>query len=227
MINEGAFVPRLRDEAPTEDAAQDAEPEVQAEQPPSRHILACASTLRIAPGPIDELCCVALDEDTADRCKRGVFEPDEGQWVQMPVPAPRTRTRARTAPAGGPMWVWEVNPLLGYMDSLRWLRQHCAGHHQSEAPDATAVELVDFHPGWHAPYVLRDRPEGFALPAEPAEKPQGREHSRVVCAGDDCHNSTVVRGVRPGWLCYVCTRRAGRRTATHRRWQQYPRTEGQ
>ncbi|MFJ6140549.1 DUF6083 domain-containing protein [Kitasatospora sp. NPDC092286] len=220
LIKDGAFIPRLRNEPSTEEAVQDAEPE----QPAHRHVLAYTSILRIAPGPIDELQCVALDDDTADRCKREVFEPDEGRWTQVPVPPTRTRTRA--AAPGGPMWVWEVDPLLAYMDALRWLRQHCPVHHQSEAPDATAVEIVDFHSTRHAQYILRSRPESFPLLAEEEQRAPTGGPEKTRCAGDNCHNTTVIAGVQPGWLCYMCERRAGRRAATHRRWQQGQKTEG-
>ncbi|MFD9685178.1 DUF6083 domain-containing protein [Kitasatospora sp. NPDC059088] len=216
LISEGSFIPRLRDEAPTEDAAQDVEPDLPADRPVQRHVLACNNTLRIAPGPIDELQCVALDEETQDRCKRGVFELDEGQWVQVPVPPSRARPKSTVK---RPMWVWEVNPLASYLDALRWLRQHCPAHHQSEAPDTAAVELVGFHTDRHARYITLDRPAGFQPTEAPADTgPQGPK--TTTCAGDHCNNTTVVPEAGADWLCYRCARRARTRVATARRWQQ-------
>ncbi|MFJ9520644.1 DUF6083 domain-containing protein [Kitasatospora sp. NPDC101801] len=224
MIRAGEFTPPPQSEAATEEAVQDAEPEAApaADSRPVRHVIAWNDRLRIAPGPVDDLRCVAFDDNTQERCDRPVFDETEGCWQQIPLPPPATRRR--TAAPRGAIWVWELTP-LAYMDALRWVRQHCQAHHGSDATNAVAVEIVDFHPDRHAAYLTRTRPEGY----QDAEKDTGAEEpsgpKRTTCASTDCHNATLDRRAPKGWLCWQCTRTAKRRVTTHRRWQSDPTSE--
>ncbi|MFD7735862.1 DUF6083 domain-containing protein [Kitasatospora phosalacinea] len=219
MIDAGTFTAPLAEDT-DEDVAQEPEPAPQpdAPAPADRHVLAWGGRLRIAPCPIDEVRCIALDDENGERCEDTLFDLAEGSWEQIPVPTPRGRKNTRSR---GAMWVWELAP-LHYRDALRWMQQRCSVHHDSDAPDAVAPEFVEFNADRHGNFILRHRPYGFERPTpatDPAAAPPA-EPVRTVCSGDHCTNTTVVPDVEAGWLCYACARTGQRRAGVHRRWQQ-------
>ncbi|MFJ1757333.1 DUF6083 domain-containing protein [Kitasatospora sp. NPDC088134] len=220
MIDAGTFTAPLADDT-AEDAAEEPEPAPapDAPAPAGRHVLAWGGRLRIAPCPIDEVRCIALDDESGDRCEDTLFDLAEGSWEQIPVPVPPGRKNTRPR---GAMWVWELAP-LHYRDALRWMQQRCTLHHDSDAPDAVPCEFVEFNADRHGNFVLRHRPPGYQRPA-PAPEPGAEpgEPVRTVCSGDNCTNTTVVPDVPPDWLCYACARTRQRRSETHRRWQHQP-----
>jgi hypothetical protein len=221
-INAGTFTPQVEDDL-TEEDIREPEPASAAAPGSVRHTLSYADILRIAPGPVTELGCVAMDRHTRQRCEGEVFAADEGQWEQTETPPVIARGRRGTLTTfRGPMWVWALRP-LDFRTALRWLHQHCAVHHFSSSANAVPVELVDFRTDKHAPFILRKRPEGFELPAALEQEAEGWNirpmGERTQCAGAGCPNGTVV-AVAKGWLCYMCERLSRRRTASHRRWQQ-------
>ncbi|MFD8597498.1 DUF6083 domain-containing protein [Kitasatospora sp. NPDC059646] len=216
MIENGTFTPPI-DEDVDEDAAQEVEPEPQpeAEAPTGRHVLAWGGRLRIAPCRIDDVRCIAWDDNTDDRCERTLFDIAEGAWEQIPVPAPSGR---RNRGPRGAMWVWELSP-LDYRDALRWIQQRCTEHNGGNAPDAVPNEFVDFNADRHGRFIIRRRPEGYARPAPTPADDTPAAPRTTNCAGGYCSNTTVV-AVGPDWLCYSCERTQRRRVGVHRRWQQ-------
>ncbi|WP_257574050.1 DUF6083 domain-containing protein [Streptomyces sp. JJ66] len=203
------------------------EAEVQEPDPPSaaraggqRHIIAYCRTLRIAPGRIEDLRCLATASTTAERCKNFVFDAAEGAWTKVEIPEDKSRAGQTILNiTGGYMWVWALDA-LDYQNSARWMRQRCPDHAtHATAPDARDNELVTFDPKRHGDFVLARRPTGYDYqPLSPTPEPDAPLQTRQ-CATDGCHNSTVIKNTPADWLCYLCTRRARRRHDTHRKWQ--------
>ncbi|MGW7521854.1 DUF6083 domain-containing protein [Streptomyces sp. NPDC054796] len=225
-IDKGEFVPALPPQEEEAAAVSEPAPEQKQTLPDQRHIVRYFSYLRLAPGRIEDLRCVA-EEDGA-RCPDGVFSADQGRWEQMEMPhVPGRSGQMLLTQTGGAMWVWSLEG-LDWGTVSRWLGQRCPAHADgSSAPDHSASEWEPFHPQRHADFVLAERPEGY----DPPRAPEGitvhdGPRTTTVCAQDGCFNSTVAT-VHEGWLCWRCSKRAQRRARTHSRWQKTDRSCGE
>ncbi|WP_146074938.1 DUF6083 domain-containing protein [Streptomyces sp. Ru73] len=197
------------------------EPDPESTGAPERHILSFGGALRLAPGPIEDVQCVAADVSSTDRCPEMIFDADEGGWAPVDIPHAAGREgQMILSQTGGQMWVWSLSS-LSFSSARRWLDQHCPNHTEhSTAPDAVEREWVTFHPLRHADYILAKRPSGYALPFNQGE--ENAIHSspgkRSICASQGCNNGSLAP-VGKDWLCWQCTKVAKRRVQTHRRWQ--------
>ncbi|MFF2751747.1 DUF6083 domain-containing protein [Kitasatospora sp. NPDC058048] len=222
LIDSGRFVPPS--EVPDdEDEVEQPEPENAAADGNIRHVLSHGSVLKICPGRIEDLQCVADAEGTGRRCENPVFDASEGGWTQVDIPPAAGRNgKAILLTYRGRMWAWEIQP-LDYMDALRWLWQKCPVH--QNAPEAHDRELIDFSTARHAPFILAERPRGYEPVRETGESgggaPQFSEAERTQCAADGCWNGTIVP-VGEGWLCWQCAKRARTRETVRRKWQKNP-----
>lgn len=223
-IEEGSFTPapiRPRSEAEV------AEPDPADAAPPgsTRHCLYYHGVLRIAPGLITNLQCVATTHED-ERCPNTVFDPNEGAWEQVDIPeAPGRAHQMILTATGGQMWVWTLDQAPGFQYISRWLRQCCPEHAEpGTRMDAAPLELVTFDPLRHGDFILATPPKGTGpvrhepTPVLAGSQREDEEEKRWKCAGPGCRNTTV-REEQTGWLCYQCARRAKRRRATHAKWQ--------
>ncbi|AXI78252.1 DUF6083 domain-containing protein [Peterkaempfera bronchialis] len=216
-IAHGTFTPAV-----PEEPAQ-AEPRAEsAAVRPARHVLMYMGILYLAPGPIDEVRCVAYYDTLGDRCSNPVLEPEarEGSWTQTPIPSVPGRL-GRSAAFNGTMWVFELS-VPDYHSALRWLRQRCSLHHPSGPDhDAVAPEWAEFQPGTHHAHILRQRPADADIhaPALPnLLRHTAAARPSTTCAGQGCANASLAP-VGPGWLCYQCTAKLKRRQQAERRRQ--------
>ncbi|MER7848321.1 DUF6083 domain-containing protein [Kitasatospora sp. NPDC096077] len=222
LIDTGKFTPPAA--APDdEDEIAQPEPENAAPDGSARHILYHGSVLKICPGRIEDLQCVADAESTRRRCENPVFDISEGGWTQVDIPPAAGRSgKAILLTYRGRMWAWEIQP-LDYKDALRWFWQKCPMHHN--APEAHDRELIDFSTARHAPFILTERPPGYeaaqTTTAASGSATQPSEAGRTRCASDGCWNGTLVP-VNDGWLCWQCAKRARTRETVRRKWQQNP-----
>ncbi|MER8188217.1 DUF6083 domain-containing protein [Kitasatospora sp. NPDC094015] len=220
LIDSGVFTPPVAAPEDEEEIAQP-EPAAAAAAGEVRHVLCHGSVLKICPGRVEDLRCVADADRTGRRCESPVFDATEGRWTRVDIPHAAGRNgKAILLTYRGQMWVWEINP-LEFKDALRWLWQKCPNHR--DAPEAYERELIDFSTARHAPFILSRRPEGYGAPGEERQVVNGfalfSEPARTQCAADGCWNGTVV-AVKDGWLCWQCTKRARTREVVRRKWQQ-------
>ncbi|WP_086708508.1 DUF6083 domain-containing protein [Streptomyces antimycoticus] len=217
MIESGAFVPapaKPRSEA----EVQEPDPATAAAPGGVRHVIERGGLLRIGPGPLDTLRCVAEGPD-GQRCANLVLDTDEGRWTQTEIPYAQGRAHQQILnAAGGLMWVWTLTH-PDFMNARRWLRQRCHGHSDERTPEAVEVELVGFDAWRHGDFIIDRAPDGYASThAEPVQVFELSTPVRRICVTDGCGNGTVS-AVAKGWKCYKCTRQEKRRQTTHQRWQ--------
>ncbi|MEU1789126.1 DUF6083 domain-containing protein [Streptomyces sparsogenes] len=223
MIDAGSFVPAPA--APRSEAeVQEPDPATAADAGGIRHVIHHGGLLRIAPGPLDELQCVAAAPE-GERCANLVLDVSEGRWTQTDIPYAQGRAHQQILNAtGGLMWVWTLTS-LDFMDVRRWLRQRCHDHADERAREACDVELVAFDSWRHGDFILDHAPAGYASTQdEPAQVFDLVTPVRQICATEGCGNGTVS-AVWDGWKCYQCARRERRRQATHQRWQKEAASE--
>lgn len=215
QVARGRFVPFLAPEAEEEIG----EPEPQAETAPdnTRHTMQYSEKLRLAPGRIEDLRCIAALED-GERCPNGVFVVDEGAWELADLPhAPGRAGQMLLSQTGGAMWVWSLKG-GDFTAVTRWLKQRCPVHEgPSNAPDHGPREWVEFHPLRHSEHVVSERPQGYDPPsaAKGITVHDGPRNGQQ-CATDGCYNTTVT-SEQQGWLCWRCAKSAKRREHTRRR----------
>ncbi|MFJ9460930.1 DUF6083 domain-containing protein [Kitasatospora sp. NPDC101447] len=208
MIRSGEFVPA----DPPLDETEVAEPEpAAAVGAGERHVVCHGPVLRICPGRVEDLQCVA-EGAPGQRCERAVFSSAEGRWVEVDIPEAKGRLgKAILLTYRGRMWVWEIDP-LDFRDTTRWLWQRCPSH--ASAAEMYERELVGFSTIRHHGFILRRRPAGYDYAVERPEKSAGGTSSeRTLCAGDGCRNGTIM-SVDKGWLCWRCAPKARRRQGT-------------
>ncbi|MEU1289774.1 DUF6083 domain-containing protein [Kitasatospora sp. NPDC005856] len=208
MIDSGEFVPA----DPPLDETEVAEPEpAAAAGADERHVISHGSLLRICPGRIEDLRCVA-EGAPGQRCERPVFHADDGRWVEVVIPPAKGRAgKLIMLTFSGRMWAWEIDP-LDFREASSWMWQRCLSH--ASAAEVYERELVDFSTIRHHDFILRHRPAGYE-PAVARREPRtvtGTSSERIICAGDGCHNGTVVE-VDDGWLCWRCAPKNRRRQA--------------
>ncbi|MGR3935238.1 DUF6083 domain-containing protein [Streptomyces sp. BRA346] len=217
MIHSGAFVP-----AP---AAPRSEAEVQEPDPPTaagtggvRHVIHRGGLLRIAPGTLEELQCIAAGAE-GRRCPNLIIDITEGRWIETDIPyAPGRAHQQILNVTGGQMWVWDLTS-PDFMDARRCLLQRCPEHADERAREACDMELVAFDSMRHGDFILDRAPDGYDAPQnEPSLVFDLATPSRQICATEGCGNGTVSV-VEKGWKCYQCVRQEKRRQATHQRWQ--------
>jgi hypothetical protein len=215
-IDRDGFVPVLPPRA--EDEVTEPEPDrpVQ-EQDTTRHTISYSGLLRLGPGRLEDIQCIAALED-GTRCPNTILDIDEGTWEEINIPpAPGREGRTLWQASDGKMWVWTLTG--NFTVVTRWLRQRCADHEPqfSTAPDHAPREWVEFHPLRHSEHVVTQRPEGYDPPRPPEDLPvHDGPRTRTRCAGEGCHNASVA-DVPEGWLCWRCAAAAKRRSRTHRR----------
>ncbi|MEU6332014.1 DUF6083 domain-containing protein [Streptomyces sp. NPDC047049] len=214
-IEAGQFTPRSPE---SRDAAEIEEPEPANAAPAGeeRHTLRYNTNLRLAPGRIEDLQCIATTQ-RGQRCSNSVYAADEGFWEHMEIPhAPGRQGELILNATGGMMWVWTLAP-LDFGAATRWFKQHCDVHAESPAPEYSPREWVDFHPIKHGSFIVGDKPQGYPE-KESLQVPIHMGPKTTRCETASCHNSTVMT-VPEGWLCWQCAKRTKRRTAVHSRWQ--------
>ncbi|WP_226967335.1 DUF6083 domain-containing protein [Streptomyces phaeolivaceus] len=215
-IAEGSFVP-----APVgprgEAEVQEPDPATAEERGGTRHVIKYSGFLRICPGPLDELACVAATAE--GRCEGLVLDEGEGYWEQIEAPhLPGRAGQMTLLDLRGRAWVWSID-IIDFQHALRWLRQRCHDHGKyGSYPDASPMELVTFDPYRHGDFLISERPAGYRASPVPGWELSPGTAKRQCCATEDCHNSTVV-AVEKSWLCWQCERRAKRRRAVHAKWQ--------
>ncbi|MFD9047829.1 DUF6083 domain-containing protein [Streptomyces zaomyceticus] len=212
-IERGEFAPYLE---PVEEVeAEIAEPDV---VDTIRHVVSYYGTLRIAPGEVHDLQCIATDRKTGQRCEGGVFDLDDGKWEEVEIPhAPGRQGQQILSETGGRMWAWAVND---FELLRRWWKQRCIDHFRSSQPDHVPFEVVLFHPLKHADYILTARPEGYERTPKGDQLVvhDGPTKDITTCAAASCRHSTLGK-MADGWLCWSCERTERRRARVHRRWQ--------
>ncbi|MFI2031874.1 DUF6083 domain-containing protein [Streptomyces buecherae] len=218
LIDSGQFIPTLA--SPRSEAeVQEPDPPTAAEEGGVRHVIHHSGLLRIAPGPLDALRCVAATDAQGHRCEQLVLDSADGRWTQVEIPyAPGRAHQQILNTTGGLMWVWTLN-CRDFMDVLRWLRQRCHAHAQGTTGEACDNELVTFDPQRHGDFILERAPDGYEIATE--DEPHSLDlplPTRQICATDGCTNGTVAL-VGEGWRCYQCVRQDKRRQSTHARWQ--------
>ncbi|WP_411142226.1 hypothetical protein [Streptomyces sp. x-80] len=216
-IDAKTFVPR---EFKPLDEDEVAEQHVTVADGAERHVVRHSTRLWLAPTTIQNLRCVARSGD--DRCSKAVRAEDspEGDWEEADTPLAPGRSGQQVLAAGSTMWVWVLN-VLDYDSLNRWIKQRCPAHWKNSAPDAEAPEWVHFSALRHDAHILHQRPADLLPQQRPHPGPLEAAFGpkRTVCAGEHCHNGTVMP-VSEGWLCYKCAPKIQRRAATHRKWQQ-------
>ncbi|WP_326806484.1 DUF6083 domain-containing protein [Streptomyces sp. NBC_01186] len=208
---------------PDEEQPRGPESRTPAARDTARHVLHCAQTLRLAPGRIEEVRCIAQIDD-GQRCPEPVFAAEEGAWEQIDLPrVPGREGQTLFSLGDGKMWVWSLDNAT-FATVSRWLNQRCP-HHEDETAtsDHTDREWETFHPGRHSAHILTARPDGYEAPAPESEiQPEKR---RRECAADACRNGADWP-VPKGWKCWRCTKADRRRALTERRWcdlERWPR----
>ncbi|GAA3299115.1 hypothetical protein GCM10020295_36480 [Streptomyces cinereospinus] len=134
-IAEGLFVPTPvgpRGEA----EVQEPDPAIAEERGGTRHVIKYSGFLRICPGPLDELTCVAATAE--GRCEALVLDEDEGYWEQIDAPhLPGRAGQMTLLDLRGRAWVWSIDT-IDFQHALRWLRQRCHDHGKyGSYPDAS------------------------------------------------------------------------------------------
>ncbi|OKH97542.1 hypothetical protein AMK13_38210 [Streptomyces sp. CB02056] len=209
LLDSGEFVPA----DPPLDETEVAEPEpAAAAGAGERHVMCHGPLLRICPGRIEDLQCVA-EGAPGQRCERAVFSSAEGRWTEVDIPEAKGRAgKSIMLTYRGRMWAWEIDP-LDFREATRWLWQKCPSH--ASAAELHERELVDFSTIRHHDFILRRRPAGYEHAVERREKPAaaGTSSERTLCAGDGCRNGTITP-VDEGWLCWRCAPKVRRRLAT-------------
>lgn len=215
-IAAGQFIPKP---LASRDAAEVEEPEPANAAPAGevRHTMRYISSLRLAPGRIEDLQCIAATRH-GRRCSNSVYAADEGFWERVDIPhAPGREGELILNTTGGTMWVWTLAP-LEWQAATRWTKQRCEHHGDSSVPDHGPREWVDFHPVKHGSFIVGEKPQGYPE-KESLQVPIHMGPKTTACANTPrCHNSTVTNAPE-GWLCYQCEHRTKRRTAVHARWQ--------
>lgn len=214
-IDAGQFAPRPVE---SQAAAEVAEPEPQNAAPAGqeRHTMRYVSSLRLAPGRIEDLQCIATTQ-YGRRCSNFIYAADEGFWEHVEIPhAPGREGELILNATGGMMWVWTLAP-LDFGAGTRWTKQRCEVHADSPAPDYGPREWVNFHPVKHGSFIVGEKPQGYPE-KESLQVPIHMGPKTTACDTAGCHNSTVM-AVPEGWLCWQCVRRTNRRAAVRSRWQ--------
>ncbi|WP_244900440.1 DUF6083 domain-containing protein [Streptomyces nanshensis] len=178
-----------------------------------RHTVHYTGSLRLGPGPLEDLQCTAAREDGA-RCPNPVFVTGEGRWELLDLPhLPGRRGQMILSASNGKMWVWSLTT-LDFPAAARWLRQRCPAHDDHTAAFCRP-EWEDFHPLRHSDFIVARKPEGYE-PA-PGDGPTIHDGPRTLrqCAQTGCHNTTPA-AVPDGWLCWQCRKRLNRRTGARR-----------
>lgn len=210
-IEQGLFTPYA--EEPSEGQAY--EPDLGGQRAGDRHVLNYHGDLRLAPCAIDEVQCVAADEE-GERCPNPVFVLAEGHWEQVGIPYAPGRSGQMILTGSGRMYVWSVTE---YAQLLRWCRQHCPDHHEFQGTaDFTSSEWVTFQTIRHADFIITRKPEGYeAAPTQEEITIHDGPRKRTVCAAAECLNATVA-AVAEGWLCWRCEQLQRRRRRAHRKY---------
>ncbi|MER5747122.1 DUF6083 domain-containing protein [Streptomyces sp. NPDC002225] len=216
-IDNGTFIPPPVETETETDAESPGPDQVQH----VRHVINCHGSLRIGPGPIEELQCIARDSHTEQRCENGICDLTEGRWELTSInPDHATGRQGQQILdlTGGSIWAWH---LTDFTVVRRWWAQRCHAHFGTDEPDHVANEFVPFHPLRHDAHVLTQRPDGYDLPGVSDGRHDIRcgPEERVKCATPTCSNSTVT-SPHKGWLCWQCEKLQQRRERTHRRWNQ-------
>ncbi|MFE0631590.1 DUF6083 domain-containing protein [Streptomyces sp. NPDC058864] len=136
---------------------QPQEPARPAPLPPVRPVMGLLYTRYLAPGPLEDLQCVAHTR-TRRRCCQPVLDPQAlpGTWRLEPVDPLLRPGDGRLPAAQEVMAVYDLTD-LPYAEQLRWHKQRCPTHAAiGEAADHARTEWEPFHPDRHHPFI-RDR----------------------------------------------------------------------
>jgi hypothetical protein len=223
MIRRGDFIPAV---VPPDDEGEVDEPDPKDADATIRHTLHYHGQLRICPGRIEDLRCVAATDAHGERCTENVLSLDDGEWTPVDIPhAPGRQGQMILNATGGVMWVWNLDGhVFDFKDAARILHQRCRHHAEAGPhPDAVGLELVTFRSLKHGDFILGQRPEDYPS-NHPDPTPLFGQPTRQQCATPGCRNATVIP-VGPDWICYECTKRARRRQAVHAKWQKNTTTD--
>ncbi|MFJ3941777.1 DUF6083 domain-containing protein [Streptomyces parvus] len=137
-------------------------PPARAAAAPARPIVQILLIRYLAPGPLDDIRCVAQTRHRR-RCPQSVLTPGSaaGRWTLLPP----TPCRGRLALPDTLMAVYDLGH-LPYTEQLRWSAQRCPAHAASGAPDLALTDWQTFHPRLHAAHIRTRIPHPPALQPE-------------------------------------------------------------